>query len=440
MVKAIPATPIGVIESYFDVKLDKGGLKDLNKITDEGWFDFGKQYLETMQQQFVPQFLDTPDDDDSVRLFFEPQLRDYWGRALDVKKQATPLLGPRPNPEGEVSPQAVSKMLAPLKKHLLLADSVLIRDNFYVCFDIMAESVKRAGWQDNIVDARIVKDTIPRIKAWLPVLAELRDLIEAKALVFMPYYVTPSFPYSSDAPQLRDELRRLRMRAAARPKPVVPPTFRFEDLLKEPDPEALRKVAAAVDPAEFWIPDDDVIGAWLNAKLLGVDPVFPNKSTFSLASSLYFEGEEGPTDITSDLVSINILPFGDDKEIGIKDLVKMRKNEDVFVTMRQTVTECKRYLENEHLEDASPQAVTQLTKAFLDEKLKTFEGPKILKFAADHQAVGIGLGLAMGVALLHAPPLIPLIAGPFFSPDLALRASRRFGRKTRGIANLQALL
>ena len=91
MVKAIPATPIGVIESYFNVKLDKGGLKDLNKITDEGWFDFGKQYLETMQQQFVPQFLDTPDDDDSVRLFFEPQLRDYWGRALDVKKQATPL-------------------------------------------------------------------------------------------------------------------------------------------------------------------------------------------------------------------------------------------------------------------------------------------------------------------------------------------------------------
>jgi len=84
--------------------------------------------------------------------------------------------------------------------------------------------------------------------------------------------------------------------------------------------------------------------------------------------------------------------------------------------------------------------VTQLTKAFLDEKLKTFEGPKILKFAADHQVVGIGLGLAMGVALLHAPPLIPLIAGPFFTPDLALRASRRFGRKTRGIANLQALL
>jgi hypothetical protein len=60
-----------------------------------------------------------------------------------------------------------------------------------------------------------------------------------------------------------------------------------------PDPEALRKAAAAVDPTEFWIPDDDVIGAWLNAKLLGVDPVFPNKSIFSLASSLYFEGEEG---------------------------------------------------------------------------------------------------------------------------------------------------
>jgi hypothetical protein len=329
-------------------------------------------------------------------------------------------------------------MLAPLKKHLLLADSVLIRDNFYVCFDIMAESVQ-AGWQDDIVDARIVKDTIPRIKAWLPVLAELRDLIKAKALVFMPYYVTPSFPYASTAPQLRDQLRRLQMRAAAQPKPVIPSTFRFEDLLKEPDPEELRKAAEAVDPAEFWIPDDDVIGAWLNAKLLGLDPVFPNKSTFGLASSLYFEGEGGPTDITSDMVSINILKFGDDKEIGIKDLVKMRKNEDVFVTMRQTVTECKRYLENEHLEDASAQAVTELTKAFLNEKLKTFD-PKILKFAADHKVVGIGLGLAMGVALLHVPPLIPLIAGPVLSPDLGLRASRRFGRKTRGIANLQALL
>lgn len=164
------------------------------------------------------------------------------------------------------------------------------------------------------------------------------------------------------------------MRAAARPQPALPPTFRFEDFLKEPDPEALRKADEAVDPAEFWMPDDDVIGAWLNAKLLGLDPVFPNKSAFGLASTLYFEGEGRPTDITSDMVSINILKFGDDKESGIKDLVKMRRDEDVFVTMRQTVTECKRYLESTLREDVSSQAVAEQTRTFLNDKLKTFEG------------------------------------------------------------------
>jgi hypothetical protein len=46
--------------------------EDREKVTDDGWFDFGKQYLHTLKHQFVPQFLDTPDDDDSVRLFYEP--------------------------------------------------------------------------------------------------------------------------------------------------------------------------------------------------------------------------------------------------------------------------------------------------------------------------------------------------------------------------------
>jgi hypothetical protein len=127
--------------------------------------------------------------------------------------------------------------------------------------------------------------------------------------------------------------------------------------LEQPGPEELRRLGEAeeaADPAEFRVRDDAVIGAWLNAKLLGLDPVFPNKSAFGLASSPYFEGEGGPTDITSDMVSINILKFGDDKGIRIKDLVKMRRGEDVFVTMRQTVTECKRHLESMRLGDTRP--------------------------------------------------------------------------------------
>jgi hypothetical protein len=84
--------------------------------------------------------------------------------------------------------------------------------------------------------------------------------------------------------------------------------------------------------------------------------------------------------------------------------------------------------------------VTDLTKVFLNDKLETFEGRNILTFAADPPSVGIGLGLAMGVVLLHVPPLIPLIAGPVLTPGLAQRAIRRFRHKTRAIANLQALL
>jgi hypothetical protein len=413
------ATPPDILEAYFGIELDRHASRRLEAVDEDTWVDFTRHYRTVMEGQFEAQFLakdndkDEEEDESLVRLYLEPRMAQDWKAAIAALAYAqTPILGvvPDPGPGIEITPERVSQMLAPLTKHLLIADSIYLRDNFYYCFDLMADSTDPETWRDDPNQARLVRDSIARLKAWVPILAGLRQLIDSRAVVFMPYYVTPSFPFDAYAPKLKEPLSRLRF--------------------------------AQTPPNSFY--SNDVIGAWLNARLLGLSPVFPNRAMFDWAAGLYFADDVNRVSLTSDLISMDILPFGRDKDIKIDTLMSLRRDEDVFVHVRSAVADCRTYLEGAVDESTPPESVTELSKYFLRERLDRYENKSVLRFVTEHPAVGIPVTIAIGAALIPAATVlsapVALVAGALLTPDLALRVKRRYSKPRKAIGQLQALL
>jgi hypothetical protein len=134
------ASPLHIVESYFDVQLERSALKRFNDVSEDTWIDFAQQYLKTMEAHFVDQFL-VNKSDASLGLYFEPGMAHDWDTAVRHLHSPTPLLGLSPDPgTTEITRDVVSQMLTPLKKHLLIADSVYVRDNFYYCFDLLRDA------------------------------------------------------------------------------------------------------------------------------------------------------------------------------------------------------------------------------------------------------------------------------------------------------------
>lgn len=443
-------TPLHIFESYFDIELDRSALKRFNGTSDEEWIDFAEHYLATMEADFTSQFLSAPEGGEPLlRLYFEPAMAHAWDASVSRLYTPTPLLGVKPDPGGasEITRDDVSRMLTPLKKHLLVADSVYLRDNFYYCFDWVAERARKGRWREDPNLVSLVSESIRKLKAWLPILIELRELIETRALVFMPYYVTPSFPYLGDAylgdahrlkasPAARESLQKLRRRPRANPNPPAPPPrLDFKRALEFTPPIPTDR--------EYRFSELDVLGAWLNSRLLGLDPVFPNRRMFDYAADLYFEEGPGPGELTSDLISIDILPFGGPNGIDLDKLLKLRKNEDVFAEVRRTVVDCKGYLAKEIGQGSSPKGVSDACKTFMRDRLDDYERKSVVKFIDDHPVAGIAFSAALGAALIPVAPLwpvIPVIAGAVLTPQVALLARRRFDPRRRAIGHLQALL
>ena len=411
------------------------------------WIDFAQYYLKTMEAHFVDQFLAPPSNGEgSLRLYFEPRMTHDWDAAVRHLHSPTPLLGLSPDPGmTEATRDDVSQMLTPLKKHLLIADSVYVRDSFHSCFDIVAEAVDETRWREDPNAVRLVHESIRKLKQWLPILAELRSLIKSRALVFMPYYVTPSFPFSGDAPALESALQKVKLR----PKPATesdapaPVQINFKDFFEDPGPTRSAGQGASRQPNLNYFNETEVLGAWLNSRLLGLDPVFPNRTMFDWAADLYFDEGLGPTALTSDLISMDILPFGRTEGVGLDDLVKIRKNDDVFKNVRDAVLACKEFLEKDIGADSTRDGVSKSCRAFLDEQLNHCERKNLLRFIEDKPVAGVAFSVAIGAALLPVAPVAPalaVIAGAVLTPKLGLLAERRLDPRRRAIGQLQALL
>jgi hypothetical protein len=417
------ATPLSIIESYFDTKLDKSGIKRLIRLDDENkWVDFALHYLKMMKKHFVADFLEIKKGEPvPLRLYFEPRLRTQWdAAAIRLKQSPTPLIGTMPDPKSDnINADVAAEILVPLKKHLLIADSVYVRDSFYYCFDLIEACVRTTGWRDDPNLLGQVNFGINRLKAWLPLLRELRQLIETEALVFMPNYMTPSWPYDlGHGPKFKETFANLRVRPKANPTGSAQPSFTLR----------VR----------------DVQGAWLNSRLMGLDPVLPNPEMFDFAARLYLADEDGPGDLTCDLTSLDIVPLGAKKPISIGTLLSLRKNEEGFAAVRSAVTECQTSLKNSLLTDAPRSAATAICGKLFEDRIAGYEGKKgkVLSFV-ERPVPSIAFTAAVTVALIPTAvinPLIPVLGSVAATPGLVRLMQRRFNPELRAMTSLTALL
>jgi len=406
--------PIDIIETYFGAELKPDTLSEFDGVDPERWVDFSKHYLAVMESGFAGAYLDAQAaPTHAVRLYFEPSFDRDWARALEERFAETPLLGYRAflPKDHRITREQVSAFLNPLKKHLLLADSVFIKDNFYHGFDMVADSVSRDRWRADPNVVSLVEMSIARIRAYLPILAELRDLIRSNALVFMPYYITPTFPYANVPPRLKAHVERLRIVDASR------------EIWKN-----------GISGHEF----DKVLVPWLNARLLGLDPVYLTDTMARIGGTLSFEGD-APAPAPNDLLSVSILPFGGPGEIDLDTLWKMRRNESVFAHVRLLTAQCKKHLEDNLGQGATPKAANALSKQFLLDHLASLPTQKVISFA-EKPSVSLVWRTALAVATLGTSEIVGPLASAVLDSSVGKAALSRLSPERRAIAYLNAAL
>lgn len=406
--------PIDILEKYFDAELRPETLGEFDGIDPERWIDFSKHYLAAMKSGFASAYLDAQAAPaHSVRLYFEPSIAHDWAGALQKRFAETPLLGYRAflpeNPR--ITREQVSVFLNPLKKHLLLADSVFVKDNFYYGFDMVADTVSRDRWRADPNVVSLVEMSIARIRAYLPILAELRDLIRSNALVFMPYYITPTFPYANVPPKLKGHVERLR---------IVDPSG---EIWKD-----------GIPAHEF----EKVLVPWLNARLLGLDPVYLTDAMARIGGTLSFDGDAA-TSPPSDLLSVSILPFGGAGEIDLDTLWNMRRNESVFAHVRLLTAQCKKHLEENLGQGATSKAANALGRQFLQDHLASIPTQKVISFA-EKPSVSLVWRTALAVATLGTSEIVGPLASAVLDISVGKAVLSRLSPERRAIAYLNAAL
>ena len=411
--------PIAILERFFDCDLTSRTLSFFDSVDEDLWIEFAKTYLSEMETTFASRFLG-PEETPAVRLYFEPRMSHDWDAAIEARYSKTPILGLSPHPSnGNLGRKEISQLLNPLKKHLLLANSLYIRDSFYYCFDAVADSVDRYSWRHDPNVRNLVSGSIRSIKNWLPILIELRPFIESDALVFTPYYLTPSFPGGSSSPNLE-------------------PTLKLVGIKDDPKFE-IRNGMRIIKYRGFT--EDEVMTAWLNAHIWGLDPVFPNRDMFDWASRLYFTSDPTAEDKMSDLMSVSLLPFDD---VPLEDLLKMRSNEQVFGEIQKNVAGCKQHLESMCDQNTDRRLVNSACKHFLQDNLSKYEGRSLFRrmkvIDDDPASFGpVAWAFAIGIATtLIVNPFVGAAAGTI--PPLSSYAQARMDPKRLAIGHLTALL
>ncbi len=410
----VPPNPIDILEKYFDAELKPDTLGEFDGVDPEQWIDFSKHYLAVMKNGFAGAYLDAQAAPaHAARLYFEPSFAHDWAKVLEKRFAETPLLGYRAFlPEDlRITREQVSAFLDPLKKHLLLADAVFVKDNFYYSFDMVADSVSRDRWRADPNVVSLVEMSIARIRAYLPILAELRDLIRSNALVFMPYYITPSFPYTNVPSTLKGHVERLR--------------------IVDPSGETWK---AGIPKHEF----DKVLVPWLNARLLGLDPVYLTDAMARIGGTLSFDGDSAPSP-PSDLLSVSILPFGGAGEIDLDTLWKMRRNESVFANLRLLTSQCKKHLEDNLGQGATPKAANALSRQFLQDHLASLPTQKVISFA-EKPSVSLVWRISLAVATAGTSEIVGELASAALDSSVGKAALSRLSPERRAIAYLNATL
>ena len=430
-------TPISLLEEFFEVDLTPRWVRAMRRgVEPPRWIEFAKFYRARMEAGFAEEFLQPRESD--VRVYFEPTLSEAWEDAVTRRSHSTPLLGVRPRLSFPVEDETSAlRALEPLKKHLLFANSVYIRDSFYYCFDGVADLRDDRRWDADPNVRNLVEMSIQGIQEWLTMLVLLRPLVESRALVFMPYYVTPSFPYAGMAPQLKEQYARL----AIPPDPYVKAAKDVSfDLGNWSVAPTIPASAGPAQPSERWFPDK-AVAAWLNARLLGLSPVFPTRTMFDWARGLHFV-DEAAAEVMTNLVTIQWLPFGHRGGLDVRGLAELRADEEVFRHVREAIGQCLRYAEATVNPDTNPELVADGCKQRLHDALEKYERKSVLRILEEHPVAAAGFAIAMGAAffLAHVPPVPSILIPSLLTPQFARIVEKHFDPRRRAYRRLHALL
>ena len=140
-------------------------------------------------------------------------------------------------------------------------------------------------------------------------------------------------------------------------------------------------------------------------------------------------------------MSIEGLPFGGKRELSLKDLWKIRNNEEVFNELRNTVADCRLHLESNLPTGSSKEAANEMCRSFLSDQLEKLPGETTLRFLeAPGPSVATSLVVGIGVSLLTANPIVGVAAGVTLNPSFARFLQNRISSKRRAVGQLQALL
>lgn len=143
---------------------------------------------------------------------------------------------------------------------------------------------------------------------------------------------------------------------------------------------------------------------------------------------------------TSDLMSIDTIPLGGDNDLSLKDITSMRKNEEVFTHVRDTLLGCKEYLRENVSETATDEYIKKTCRTYVRDTLDPPEKFKNIKFL-DNDLVGASaLTVGFGALFLSANPFIALAAGALLTPKVFLKVAGAADKKLRAAVRIEALL
>lgn len=430
-------TPISIFENYFGDKLLLKNITRWKKVSDDEWLDFTKRYREQMKAGFTPQAIAEHVATPKIRLYFHYTFGENYDREILQRYPRTPLLGNSPYPDANVEyiGDGLSHALAPLRKHLLAADELVLPDHFYQCFDFMAETYPQDTWRQNPYMTTGVRQSVTAILQWLPILAGLRKLITSHAIVFLPYYAVPSFPYVGGNQFIEKQIMRLDVPR----NPQVTPIEESKGIDLNVDWNAPPPVNDA--PPKPRLDCTSALYAWVSAALLGLDPVFADSVTWQWASRVKFR-ETTTANLTSDLMSIDILPLKGKKgkELSLQDIVAVRNGEAVFGHVRDTLNKCKEHVLQNVQPDATDDFITSTCRTFIRDHLDSPQRLKSLKFVNSNVTAATVLSIAISAAFMTANPWVGLAVPAALTPQIALAIEGAINPRIRALTRLDALL
>jgi hypothetical protein len=118
----------------------------------------------------------------------------------------------------------------------------------------------------------------------------------------------------------------------------------------------------------------------------------------------------------------------------------MRRDEEVFSHIRETLIGCKEYVSRNIAQDAGAEFVSKACRQYIKDNLDPGERFKTIKFLDNNLFAGTALSIAVGAAFMAANPWVGLAVPAALTPKAFLYVKGKFDPQLQAAAKLEALL